>query len=80
MGDDQKKVYQDLYEKYRVQDTPVDKKKASEDEKRKIIEDAYSKGSRSCLCDNPDDRCCCIDEYCCFECICETAREGMNCC
>ena len=84
MGGENKKVYEDLYEKYRVQEPSGDVKKPTEEEKRKALNDAYRKSNRGYNPDRSKDSGCfgnCLGE-CGEECCeigCEHACDALFC-
>ena len=77
MGGENKKVYEDLYEKYRVQEPSGYVKKPTEEEKRKALNDAYRKSNRGGFCkDSSGDSNCCGE--CCGECVEEACEIGCE--
>lgn len=70
---DEKEIYRDLYEKYRVQDSIANQKPLTEQEKKRVLEDAHRKSSKDGFFDHCGADCA---EECC-ECICEAGCEHI---
>ena len=69
---DRKEVLEDLQGKYRTQDSQAEQDQISEEEKKKILEDAYRKSNSDSRYSTGD----CLAECCC-EAICEGGCEFL---